>query len=158
MKKCVNTRARAFKITNTKKETPTYRRRAPPRPLPLRSVPPVFNQSARVLFDKRERDFCVSERVQLLKPRERREKIYEFLCNNPSSERARVFAGTELIETRIYIRCSRSKIILESASFVPRPRFLPLSRWPFFIKCVLCDEKRALCLFLANLEALFLCV
>ena len=47
------------------------------------------------------------------------------------------------IETRIYIPCGRSKSILESKFFVPRPRFLPLSRWPFFTRGVLCNEKRA---------------
>jgi len=127
MKKCVNTRARAFKITNTKKETPTYRRRAPPRPLPLRSVPPVFNQSARVLFDKREREFCVSERVQLLKPREREKKFTNFYATThhpsvraysrerSSSRREFIF---DAVAPKLYSRVRLSYLVLDFFLFL----------------------------------------
>lgn len=47
-------------------------------------------------------------------------------------------------ETRIYIPCGRSKTTLESKFFVPRPRFLPLSRWPFFTRAVCYVTKSAL--------------
>jgi hypothetical protein len=137
-------RARAFKIYTNIQKDPTYRRRAPPRPLPLRSVPPVYIYRERCA---RQRKFIL---LVVKTEREDGRKIYEF-CNNPKIKSCgfcvRVFAGrtTEInIETRIYIPCGRSKSIFESKFFVPRPRFLPLSRWPFFTrKGVLCNEKRA---------------
>ena len=112
------------------------------------------------LIKERERDFCVSERVQLLKPRERERKNLRIFMQQPIVRAcARIRGNGAHRDANLYsmqsLQNNTRECVFRTSSSISSSFSLAI----FFKVCVLCDEKRAyMNLFLANLEALFLCV